>query len=75
MRYGEIRSYLEAQGTPIGAIDTLLAAQALSYNLVFVTNPVHEFVRVPGLAVEDWSRPEAGLAITPPSQRHNHKTS
>lgn len=52
---GEIRAYLEAQGTPIGAIDTLLAAQALSHKLSFVTNNVREFARVPGLTVEDWT--------------------
>ncbi|MEM8535723.1 MAG: type II toxin-antitoxin system VapC family toxin [Chloroflexota bacterium] len=57
MKYGEIRAHLEAQGTPIGAIDTLLAAQALSHNLVLVTNNVREFARVPSLTVEDWSQP------------------
>jgi tRNA(fMet)-specific endonuclease VapC len=56
-RYGEIRVYLEAQGTPIGAIDTLLAAQAVGHNLIFVTNNVREFARVPGLTVEDWAKP------------------
>jgi len=55
--YGEIRVYLEAQGTPIGAIDTLLAAQAVSHKLIFVTNNVREFARVPGLTVEDWTKP------------------
>ena len=57
MTYGEIRAFLEAQGTPIGAIDTLLAAQAVSCRLILVTNNVREFARVPGLTVEDWSRP------------------
>jgi tRNA(fMet)-specific endonuclease VapC len=55
--YGEIRVYIEAQGTPIGAIDTLLAAQAVSHKLIFVTNNVREFSRVPGLTVEDWTKP------------------
>ncbi len=54
--YGEIRVYLEAQGAPIGAIDTLLAAQAMSHNLIFVTNNVRDFARVPGLTVEDWAK-------------------
>ncbi len=56
-RNGEIRVYLESQGTPIGAIDTLLAAQAISHRLIFVTNNVREFARVPGLTVEDWTLP------------------
>jgi len=55
--YGKIRTRLEAQGTPIGAIDFLLAAQALSNQLTFVTNNVREFARVPGLRIEDWTQP------------------
>lgn len=56
--YGEIRTTLEAQGTPIGAIDFLLAAQALSNQLTFVTNNVREFARVSGLRIEDWTQPD-----------------
>lgn len=55
--YGEIQVYLEAQGTPIGAIDTLLAAHAVSHKLIFVTNNVRGFAGVPGLRVEDWIKP------------------
>jgi len=55
--YGLIRAYLEKQGTPIGALDTLIAAQAVSQNLIMVTNNVREFVRVPDLIVEDWTQP------------------
>lgn len=55
--YGKIRAYLESQGTPIGALDTLLAAQALAYNLIMVTNNVREFARLPNLYSEDWTQP------------------
>jgi tRNA(fMet)-specific endonuclease VapC len=55
--YGQIRANLEAQGLPIGALDTLIAAQAVQYNLILVTNNVGEFARVPGLAIEDWTKP------------------
>jgi tRNA(fMet)-specific endonuclease VapC len=55
--YGTIRVYLESQGTPIGAIDTLLASQAVSSSLTFVTNNVREFSRVPNLVIEDWTTP------------------
>jgi len=54
--YGQIRSTLEAQGLPIGAIDTLIAAQAVRYNLTLVTNNVREFARIPNLAIEDWAK-------------------
>src|SRR5437016_14553389 len=53
--YGRIRAYLEAKGTPIGSLDTLIAAQALSEGLTLVTNNTREFVRVPDLVVEDWT--------------------
>ncbi|MFY9261654.1 MAG: type II toxin-antitoxin system VapC family toxin [Gallionella sp.] len=52
--YGELRSTLEKQGTPIGALDTLIAAHALSLNLPLVTHNTREFNRVAGLQVEDW---------------------
>lgn len=55
--YGKMRAYLEAQGTSIGALDTLIAAQALAHNLIMVTNNVREFARVPNLRIEDWTIP------------------
>jgi tRNA(fMet)-specific endonuclease VapC len=55
--YGQIRANLETKGMPIGALDTLIAAQAVRYNLILVTNNVHEFARVPGLVIEDWTKP------------------
>ena len=38
--YGQIRANLEAQGLPIGALDTLIAAQAVQANLILVTSNV-----------------------------------
>ena len=55
--YGTIRSALERAGTPIGSLDTLIAAHALSLDLTMVTNNVREFARVPQLEVEDWVNP------------------
>ncbi|HEU4346098.1 MAG TPA: type II toxin-antitoxin system VapC family toxin [Candidatus Binatia bacterium] len=52
--YGEIRSRLEQAGRPIGAMDLLIAAHALSLNVRLVTNNVSEFQRVRGLRVETW---------------------
>ena len=56
-RYAVARRHLESQGTPIGERDLLIAATALASDLAVVTNNVREFERVPGLEVEDWSRP------------------
>jgi len=54
--YGRIRAFLEKKGTPIGSLDTLIAAHALSGEMTVVTNNTREFKRVPGLRVEDWTR-------------------
>ncbi len=52
--YGEIRSVLRRRGTPIGPLDMLIAAHAISLNVSLATNNVREFRRVPGLKVENW---------------------
>jgi hypothetical protein len=41
-------------GRPIGPIDLLIAAHALSLDLTLVTANLSEFSRVPNLAVENW---------------------
>ncbi len=53
--YGRIRTYLEKKGVPIGALDTMIAAHALSLGSILVTNNQKEFVRVPDLNIEDWT--------------------
>ena len=52
--YGEIRAMLEKAGTPIGAMDMLIAAHALSLRIPLVTNNRREFVRIPALTSIDW---------------------
>jgi tRNA(fMet)-specific endonuclease VapC len=52
--YGQLRAELQRKGSPIGAYDLLIAAQALSLGLTLVTNNTREFRRVPELIVEDW---------------------
>ncbi len=44
-----------AAGTPIGPMDMLIAAHAKSQGLTLVTNNTREFVRVEGLALENWA--------------------
>ena len=53
--YGELRSYLEALGTPIGSLDMLIAAHARSVRCTLVTNNSTEFSRVPQLELDDWA--------------------
>lgn len=52
--YGNLRAMLEKQGTPIGSLDTMIGAHALSLNLTIVTNNTKEFNRIPDLKVVDW---------------------
>jgi tRNA(fMet)-specific endonuclease VapC len=53
--YATVRADLEKRGTPIGAMDTMIAAHALALNLTLVTNNAREFERVKGLRVENWA--------------------
>ncbi len=52
--YGELRLYLEKHGTPIGSLDMLIAAHALSTGCILITNNVKEFERVPNLKINNW---------------------
>ena len=52
--YGDIRASLEKAGTPIGAMDMLIAAHAVSLGIPLVTNNTREFVRIPTLNIIDW---------------------
>ncbi len=54
--YGRIRAELEQAGTPIGSLDTMIAAHALSLGLAVVTGNEREFRRVPGLKVQNWAK-------------------
>lgn len=53
-KYGEIRSFLESQGTPLAHADLQIAAVALSMNMTLITGNLKHFQRVPELAVENW---------------------
>ena len=53
MHYAALHTLLELAGTPIGPNDALIAAQALAVNATLVSADA-EFLRVPGLRVENW---------------------
>ncbi len=54
VHYGKLRAMLQNSGTPIGNMDTLIAAHALSQDSILVTNNTKHFRRVPGLKIENW---------------------
>jgi len=53
--YGNIRAVLEKAGRPIGSMDMLIGAHALSLDVTLVTNNPKEFSQIKGLKVVDWS--------------------
>jgi tRNA(fMet)-specific endonuclease VapC len=52
--YARTRLDLQTRGEPIGPMDLLIAAHALSLGATLVTNNEREFCRVAGLRVENW---------------------
>lgn len=52
--YGDLRVHLEKNGMPIGALDMLIAAHALSVGCTLVTNNEKEFIRIPNLKIDNW---------------------
>ena len=54
--YGDIRFQLEKRGRPIGPLDLLIAAHAISQDLVLITNNDKEFKRIKKLQIENWTK-------------------
>jgi tRNA(fMet)-specific endonuclease VapC len=52
--YGQIRAGLQQAGQMIGNNDLWIAAHARAEGWIVVTNNEREFLRVPGLQVENW---------------------
>jgi tRNA(fMet)-specific endonuclease VapC len=52
--FGKIRSRLKIQGKLIGPYDMLIAAQAITRDMILVTNNTGEFSRIDELKIEDW---------------------
>ena len=54
--FGMLKAKLEATGMPLDDFDLILAATALSHNLILVTNNERHFKRIDGLKIENWSK-------------------
>ncbi|HOH36967.1 MAG TPA: type II toxin-antitoxin system VapC family toxin [Spirochaetota bacterium] len=52
--YGIIRAELEKIGQPIGAMDYLIAAHAISLDLILVSNNLKEFSKIDKIRFENW---------------------
>ena len=53
--FGRVQAALEAKGTPIGTLDTLIASHAIALNLTLVTNNSKHFSKVRGLRAVNWN--------------------
>jgi len=53
--YGKVRAALEREGKPVGSMDMLIGAHALSLGVTLVTNNTREFKQIRNLKVADWS--------------------
>ncbi len=58
--FGRIRCDLEKRGEPIGPYDLMIAAHALSLDLVLVSDNLRELGKVGGLTVENWRETQPG---------------
>jgi len=54
-RLPKIHAALEKAGNPIGAMDMLIGAHALSLGLTLITNNTKEFRKMKHLKVIDWA--------------------
>jgi tRNA(fMet)-specific endonuclease VapC len=55
-RYADLRAALERDGVPMGNLDMMIAAHALSIPAVLVSSD-HAFRRIKHLKIEDWTKP------------------
>jgi tRNA(fMet)-specific endonuclease VapC len=54
LTFGRMAAKLAEKGSPIGELDALIAAHALTLKLTLVTNNAKHFTRVSGLRTDNW---------------------
>jgi tRNA(fMet)-specific endonuclease VapC len=55
-RFAKLRAALERAGTPIGLMDSMIAAHALALGAILVTNNQKHFQKVATLKLENWTK-------------------
>ena len=55
--FGAFRAQLESAGITVGVLDVMIAAQGVSNNLTVVTHNTREFIRIPGIKLDDRAIP------------------
>ena len=64
-----VRADMKVMGSPLKALDALIAGQALGRGWSVVTNNVKDFIRISGLTIIDWSDPAAPLELSREAMR------
>lgn len=54
--FAELKILLRATGSPMADFDLIIAATALTFNYILVTNNEKHFHRVPTLQIENWTK-------------------
>jgi tRNA(fMet)-specific endonuclease VapC len=62
--YGHLRVDLERQGKRSGHYDMLIAAIALTNDLILVTHNTRNFIDISGLKIEDWQSDDPNQSST-----------
>lgn len=52
--FGKLKVELEKKGMIIDDFDLMIAATAISYDLVLITNNIRHFSRIDNLVIENW---------------------
>ncbi len=60
LKWGELTARLEGAGRPLPAVDSLFAAQALTYQMNFVTRNTKDFIDTGVNLVNPWQAEETG---------------
>ena len=74
-RHGVLKDAHRRSGTPIGELDTHIAAHALAEGLTLVTHNTRHFDQVPGLQIEDWMAEPPAPAKTKTKTKTRRKRS
>jgi tRNA(fMet)-specific endonuclease VapC len=53
--FGKMKARLETEGTRLDDLDLIIAAIALTNNLIMVTNNLRHFSRIQGLKLTNWA--------------------
>lgn len=56
-RFGQVRGTLLQQGITVSRMDLLIASVALVHNLTLVTHNTADYLKIPGLRLDDWLIP------------------